>query len=206
MVAKSYWAHFAPDGKTPWDFVRQAGYNFTAAGENLARDFGGVDPMISAWLASPTHRENLLSSNFTEIGVGVAEGVIAGKSTTVVVQMFGRPAFVPVAAAPPKPAQITTVLEAEPLNSEKSQVAVAPAQKEVIDVAKLVKPAAFNYFISTKIISLSVISLISFLLIADVVFVRFAKLTRTGGHPMFHLVALLLILFAVWYSNSGLIL
>lgn len=206
MISSGYWAHYAPNGKAPWDFIREAGYNFQAAGENLARDFDNIDSMISAWLASPSHAENLLSANFTEIGIGVAEGVISGKTTTVVVQMFGKPAFQPVAAAPPRPAQITTTLEAAPLNLEKPQVVVAPAQQEIIDVEKLTNQASFNYVISTKIISLSVVSLILLLVLADLAFVKINKVARVGAHPAFHLIALLLILFAVWYSNSGLIL
>lgn len=205
MVASGYWAHFAPSGKTPWDFIREAGYEFTAAGENLARDFDSIDPVISAWLASTSHAENLLSKNFTELGVGVAQGTISGKTTTVVVQMFGKPAIIPVAAVKPAPAKIETVLEGQPLTGQ-AQAEVKPIQKEVIDVAKLVKPTPFNYFAPSKAISLALVSFVGLLIFGDFTFVKFAKLARTGSHPIFHLAILLLIFFAIWYSNSGLIL
>ncbi len=40
MFSKNYWAHFAPDGTTtPWKFIKDSGYNYTVAGENLAKGF-----------------------------------------------------------------------------------------------------------------------------------------------------------------------
>src|SRR4030042_1476724 len=39
MIAKGYWAHFAPDGTSPWSFFTSFGYKYRYAGENLARDF-----------------------------------------------------------------------------------------------------------------------------------------------------------------------
>src|SRR3989304_2913294 len=39
MFQENYWAHFAPSGKTPWDFILGSGYAFTYAGENLAKNF-----------------------------------------------------------------------------------------------------------------------------------------------------------------------
>lgn len=206
MVTRGYWAHFAPDGKTPWDFIRQSGYNFSAAGENLARDFDSVDPMISAWLASPSHAENLLSANYTEIGIGTAEGVISGKKTTIVVQMFGKPAFIPVAAVQPKPVQAQTTLIGQTVKAEVQQLAQKTQNPEFIDVQKLVKPTIVNYFIPAKTMSLAVIALVAVLFALDLVFAKISKVTITRGHAIFHLMILTVVLFAVWYSNSGLIL
>jgi uncharacterized protein YkwD len=39
MLAKQYFAHNAPDGKTPWDFIKKQGYQYLSAGENLAVHF-----------------------------------------------------------------------------------------------------------------------------------------------------------------------
>ena len=36
MFAKDYWAHVSPDGTTPWVFIKDSGYNYMYAGENLA--------------------------------------------------------------------------------------------------------------------------------------------------------------------------
>ena len=62
MFTNNYWAHNAPDGTTPWVFIKQVGYEYTYAGENLARGFATSDDVVKAWMASPTHKENMLSS------------------------------------------------------------------------------------------------------------------------------------------------
>jgi Cysteine-rich secretory protein family len=96
MFAHDYWAHTSPTGTTPWFFFDQVGYKYTYAGENLARDFDTSSGVVAGWMASPSHRENLLSTNYTEIGVAVANGVLLDHDTTLVVQLFGRPSGQPV--------------------------------------------------------------------------------------------------------------
>lgn len=91
MFANNYWAHVAPDGTTPWVFIKNAGYRYSVAGENLARDFGDTGSMIGAWMNSPTHRENIMNPKYSQIGVAVVDGVLEGSETTLVVQMFGNP-------------------------------------------------------------------------------------------------------------------
>jgi uncharacterized protein YkwD len=53
MLAKGYWAHFAPDGTAPWSFFQKFGYKYRYAGENLARDFSNPDSTVKAWMNSP---------------------------------------------------------------------------------------------------------------------------------------------------------
>jgi hypothetical protein len=65
-------------------------YNYTYAGENLAMNFSEAEDALSAWLASPTHRDNILSQNYEDIGVAVVVGEINGTETTLVVQLFGQ--------------------------------------------------------------------------------------------------------------------
>lgn len=89
MFLKNYWAHNAPDGTEPWNFILNSGYSYLHAGENLARDFNSAPRVVEAWLKSPSHRANLLSSKYDEIGIAVADGKISGVETTLVVQMFG---------------------------------------------------------------------------------------------------------------------
>ncbi len=91
MFAKGYWAHNAPDGTTPWSFFQDAGYEYKFAGENLAKDFYNTDSLMSAWMKSPTHRANIVSNNYSEIGIGVVNGQLNGYETTLVVQHFGSP-------------------------------------------------------------------------------------------------------------------
>src|SRR4030043_359248 len=86
MLAKDYWAHVAPDGTQPWKFFTDAGYQYRYAGENLARDFSNPASAVEAWMNSPSHRENMLSGKYKEVGVAVVEGNLAGVDTTIIVQ------------------------------------------------------------------------------------------------------------------------
>lgn len=92
MFAHNYWDHYSPQNKKPWDFISEAQYSYVYAGENLAKGYIDSDSTVKAWLKSPTHKDNLLSSRYQEIGVAVGTGKINGKPTTLVVQMFGAPA------------------------------------------------------------------------------------------------------------------
>lgn len=89
MTTDNYFSHNAPDGTTPWRWIEKENYDYNYAGENLAMDFVSVEKMNEAWLASPTHRANILNEKYKDIGVAVEEGIISGHSTIVVVQMFG---------------------------------------------------------------------------------------------------------------------
>lgn len=91
MASNGYFSHNSPDGKTPWYWFGQAGYEFAYAGENLAVFFGDSEDVARAWMNSPSHRANILNSNFTEIGIATAEGYYQGSKTVFVVQMFGTP-------------------------------------------------------------------------------------------------------------------
>ena len=91
MFANNYWAHNAPDGTTPWDFFKQVDYQYQIAGENLAKDFYDTSSMMSAWMKSPTHRDNIVNPKYKEIGIGVVNGTLSGIKTTLVVQHFGTP-------------------------------------------------------------------------------------------------------------------
>lgn len=92
MLASNCWSHYCPNGKSPWDFFKDAGYNYLNAGENLAEGFHNVSGVIKAWMDSPTHRENILKSQFTEVGVGFASGTYQGaRNNMVIVVHFGKP-------------------------------------------------------------------------------------------------------------------
>lgn len=90
MLLKDYWNHYGPDGETPWQFILASGYEYLYAGENLAKNFTTAGPIHEAWLESKTHRENILGTHYTNIGVAAISGTLNGESTILVVQMFGR--------------------------------------------------------------------------------------------------------------------
>lgn len=113
MFEKQYWDHFGPNGESPWQFIRAAGYNYVYAGENLAKGFRTAEGVHEAWMASPTHKANIISGNYKDIGVAVVEGVLLGKQTILVVQMFGNLTTEVYGATPQQPAEETVLPEQE---------------------------------------------------------------------------------------------
>lgn len=91
MVRQQYWAHVAPDGTTPWLWLAKAGYSYASAGENLAKNFTSSEATVTAWMASPEHRDNILSTQYDEVGFAVIDGVLNDKPTTLIVALYGQP-------------------------------------------------------------------------------------------------------------------
>ena len=58
-------------GTTPWSWIEKENYDYNYAGENLAMDFQSAEKMEEAWMASPTHRANILNGKYREIGMAV---------------------------------------------------------------------------------------------------------------------------------------
>ncbi|MCA9348408.1 hypothetical protein KC867_03295, partial [Candidatus Saccharibacteria bacterium] len=98
MAMRNYWAHVNPDGVQPWVFIANAGYSYLRAGENLACGFSDNNTVITGWYNSPTHRDNMLEAEFTEVGFGIINapnyncGEFAATQQTIVVAMYGTPA------------------------------------------------------------------------------------------------------------------
>lgn len=91
MATRGYFAHNTPEGLTPWYWFREAGYNYTYAGENLAVNFEESEEVETAWMNSRGHFLNIVNPKFTEIGIATSTGTYKGRSAIFVVQMFGAP-------------------------------------------------------------------------------------------------------------------
>lgn len=109
MIRQQYFAHISPSNVSPWYWFKQAGYVYSYAGENLAIDFIQSEDVVQAWLNSPAHRKNLLSTRFKEVGVATATGTINGVRSLLVVQMYGTPIVKPVVRTATAPIQTPTV-------------------------------------------------------------------------------------------------
>ena len=127
MAAKGYYAHVSPEGITPMYWVERAGYKYLIIGENLVVNRKDAEQVVDAFMGSPGHRANILRSDFTEIGVGVANGTYKGKDATFAVQIFAAP--YPRQAAP---------------KTEVAKVAVKPVSTPV-KTPEPAKPAAPVY-------------------------------------------------------------
>lgn len=130
MAARGYFSHTSPDGLSPWHWFSLVGYEYRAAGENLAVHFESDENVLSAWMKSPSHRANILNDAFTEVGIAAAEGEFEGRKTTFVVQLFGKPvheALSPVATVSPG----DTETKSEPKEKEGSVSGVLDARRSV---------------------------------------------------------------------------
>ena len=85
MISKNYFSHVAPDGTSPWHWFKSLGYNYAYAGENLAVGFTDPADLENSWMASPSHRANILSPFYSDVGVAV----INRNNTNIIVQFFG---------------------------------------------------------------------------------------------------------------------
>jgi hypothetical protein len=166
MATKGYFAHTSPQGLTPWYWFEQVGYNFDYAGENLAVNFSDSQDVTTAWMNSPEHRANILSTDYTQIGIATAQGIYNGEPTTYVVEEFGTPApaaapvaFVDTAsaattpAATPTPAPATTTTKpSTPTVTKKPAVKTTPvaAIPVVVAMQSSSAPAMQQTFIAVQ--------------------------------------------------------
>jgi len=190
MFAKNYWAHFGPNGEKPWDFIAAAGYSYTVAGENLAKNFSDSRQVVNAWMASSTHKDNILKASYREIGFAVVDGILQGEETTLVVQFFGNsgeqisPRAVPdrsIISAKNRP-----VAQLRQVEIGTGGVFSGVTRKPIIDVSRLTRDIAFIF---TGIL-LSVLAL-------DAWLIAKRRTVRVAGHSVAHMMFLgLFIVFA----------
>jgi uncharacterized protein YkwD len=91
MRDNDYFEHTSPNGIQPWYFAEKAGYEYKVFGENLAEGFFSAESVHKGWMDSPGHRENILSEEFEEIGVGILDFKREGKPSYLIVQHFASP-------------------------------------------------------------------------------------------------------------------
>ncbi len=101
MAAGSYFEHVGPDGLTPLGRARACGYISGEpapyeVGENIAwASLREATPaaIVAAWMASPSHRANILNGAFRDSGIGVAPSLpaafAAGPTGAIYTQDFG---------------------------------------------------------------------------------------------------------------------
>jgi uncharacterized protein YkwD len=70
MATQDFFSHTGADGSTWQQRILATGYDFSSAAENLAIGYATPDRVIQGWMNSPGHRDNMLSVQVQEIGVG----------------------------------------------------------------------------------------------------------------------------------------
>ncbi len=191
MFQENYWSHYAPDGKTPWDFILGANYKYEYAGENLAKNFLFSNGVVDAWMNSSTHRENILKKEYTEVGYAIVNGTLNGEQTTLVIQMFGTPLADSFARQPVQTNETTQNIPIE----NKSQPQQILAQKTFQP-----KINVFNLSFNLNIVFMA------FLLVALVLDFYFASkfnIIRISGKNTAHFLFIIFVLAGLFLSTIG---
>lgn len=90
MAANSYIGHKGRDGSLPADRVTRVGYAWASVAENVAAGHTSAEEVVDAWLASPGHCANLMSSRYTHTGVAYAVTPVS-KKEIFWAQVFAAP-------------------------------------------------------------------------------------------------------------------
>ena len=73
MHDNRYFDHNSPTYGSPFEMMKSFGIHYSYAGENIAQGQRSAQEVMNAWMNSSGHRANILSKNFTYIGVGYVE-------------------------------------------------------------------------------------------------------------------------------------
>lgn len=189
MFANNYWAHISPTGKTPWDFIKESGYDYVYAGENLARGFSSSSDVVDAWIASPEHRSNMLSRNFQDVGFAVEEGTLGGEDTILVVEELGGRK---ITAAQGNTGTLSSS------NTKGDSRPNPPVQQNI-------SPSINNKNMSINFIEI-ILAIFIGTFILDFIVVERKKIERVVGHNMDHIFFLMVIFICVVIIGKGIIL
>lgn len=230
MLAKGYWAHNAPDGTTPWVFIKAAGYEYLYAGENLARGFTTAPDTVNAWMASPGHKENILSPKYKDVGFAIVTGTLTGEDTVLIVQEFGNrlsssstvgsaqnqntvEVIVPTLTPLKQPTIIARVqFTPVPLPTIEPTITLIPtvlpesSPTPPIFIASVRRDPIVNKDNASKNIALILGIFIISLFIIDIVIIKRKNIIRLVSHSIDHIVFLIVILIAVILYSRGVIL
>ena len=90
IIKNQFFAHDQPDGKKFSEWIKEKDYHYLIVGENLAMGFSSNEAIMNAWMQSPMHKENILKSEYQDIGLAVVKGKMNGQETYIIVQYFGK--------------------------------------------------------------------------------------------------------------------
>jgi uncharacterized protein YkwD len=213
MFSKDYWAHNAPDGTTPWVFIKSAGYNYIYAGENLARGFNSASDVISAWMNSPEHRQNVLSPNYQNVGFAVATGRLSGEDTVLVVEMLGSTTLAPIANGAKTSVAVAIASGSPTVKTTTTNIPSAPSIKPAANLVSntqllganslsIIKPLINSQNFSLTLAGIILLTFI-FVLFLDAMVVERRKIVRFVGHNLDHILFFSLMILIILILAKG---
>lgn len=87
MVENNYFSHESPSYGSPFEMMQNAGITYKTAGENIAGN-SSVENAVNSWLASDTHKQNILSNAYNYVGIGITKSDTYGY--VIVVMFIGK--------------------------------------------------------------------------------------------------------------------
>lgn len=195
MFENNYWAHFAPDGTSPWDFIRGEDYDYAYAGENLAKGFTTSYDTVEAWMASQTHRDNLLSSQYDEVGFAIIEGRLKQEDTVLIVQELGS---------------TDTFIASDRNSPEDSRIAIQPEVRGLNEIpvgveadSKIVLEPMFDIRTIARSVTFVLLSALLIALVLDFVIMRKKKIPRVVGNNLDHIILVTIFIAFVFMVKIG---
>jgi len=156
MAKQNYWSHNTPSGIPPWTFISKAGYQFQAAGENLAYGFDTSYEIMNAWMNSPEHRANVLNQNFSDVGFGItnAPSYQGNGPETIIVAMYGQPA----------PIVSHAIAYGTSPSGEQAQPATVVSQPQAASVSRVGALSAMGPWVTLSITAITTVAILWFIL------------------------------------------
>lgn len=74
MVAKNFFSHTGSNGSTLGSRVDATGYAWSGLGENIAAGYPTIDAVMTGWITSDGHCENLMNPGFNQVGLVCVSG------------------------------------------------------------------------------------------------------------------------------------
>lgn len=91
MADGGWWSHSSPSGESPFSWLAAREYPYAFAAENLACGFETARLLVSSWMESRGHRQNILGAEFADSGIAVLDGSTKGPASgKSIVVLFGR--------------------------------------------------------------------------------------------------------------------
>ena len=120
MIVRDYFSHDIPGGGNVFGIMKDKGYCYRSAGENIGYNYETPDSTAtskihSAFMGSSGHRANILGKDYDSVGVGAYQGADGKKMWTVVFAdkcgstATPKPTARPTPRPTPKPTQKATV-------------------------------------------------------------------------------------------------
>lgn len=206
MIDRDYFAHIDPDGNYVWGKIVAAGYTpYRILGENLALDFSTSEGMIKAWLDSPTHRANLLHTEFVNQGLSAVYGDYQGRYTNLTASLFGA------LVTTPKPSPPSPLIKGErPATAEippsPPLATTTPSGNTVIPKNNSTQPRINPFFLSRMIFTFFGGLLLLILLVDSVIIQKHLAaadaVIPSRSHSSYHLstfIFIVLVSILIWW-------